>query len=101
MKSLQDPPPPPLAAAVASSALQSQLAAENLCTATCQLLSSIRQLRLSLLLMDEDTIRTEEEYQVQCVQDVTRQAQAQADQLEQEWFEYRQRELEEQASKEE
>ena len=86
MNSLQDPPPPPLAADVTNSSLQCQLAVENLCVATSQLLSLIRTLRLSILLMDEETIAAEEEWQVQQVQAVTEQAKEQANQLEQEWI---------------
>jgi hypothetical protein len=86
MNSLQDPPPPPLAADVTNSSLQCQLAAENLCVATSQLLSLIRTLRLSILLMDEETIAAEEEWQVQQLQAVTEQAKEQANMLEQEWI---------------
>jgi hypothetical protein len=95
MTSLQDPPPPPLAADVMSSSLQCQLAVENLCVATSQLLSLIRTLRLSILLMDEETIAAEEEWQVQQVQDITTQAQEQANKIEQQWMELRNRELDE------
>jgi hypothetical protein len=59
MISAQDPPPPPLAADVALASLQCQLASENICVATSHLLTLIRTLRLSLLLMDEDTIDAE------------------------------------------
>jgi hypothetical protein len=86
MSSLQDPPPPPLAADIASSSLQCQLAVENLCVATSQLLSLIRTLRLSILLMDEETIAAEEEWQVLQIQDITTKAQEQANQLEHEWM---------------
>ena len=95
MTSLQDPPPPPLAADVMSSSLQCQLAVENLCVAASQLLSLIRTLRLSILLMDEETIAAEEEWQVQQVQDITTQAQEQANKIEQQWMELRNRELDE------
>ena len=57
----QDPPPPPLAADVALSTLQCQLAAENICVASSHILSLIRTLKLSLLLMDEDCIEAEED----------------------------------------
>lgn len=89
MMSLQDPPPPPLAADVASSSLQCQLAVENICVASSQLLSLIRTLRLSILMMDEEAIAAEEELQVLEVQKVTLQAQNQANQLEKEWMELR------------
>jgi hypothetical protein len=93
MTSLQDPPPPPLAADVASSSLQCQLAVENLCVASSQLLSLIRTLRLSILMMDEETIAAEEEWQVLEVQKITNQAQNEANRLEQEWMELRNQEF--------
>ena len=89
MMSLQDPPPPPLAADVASSSLQCQLAVENICVASSQLLSLIRTLRLSILMMDEEAIAAEEELQVLEVQKITMEAQNQANQLEKEWMELR------------
>ena len=92
MNSLQDPPPPPLAANVALSSLQCQLAVENLCVAASQLLSLIRTLRLSLLLMDESTIVAEEEWQVEQVRAITEKAMQEADVLEQKWMEYRNQE---------
>lgn len=92
MNSLQDPPPPPLAANVALSSLQCQLAVENLCVAASQLLSLIRTLRLSLLLMDEATIMAEEEWQVEQVRVITEKAMQEADVLEQQWMEYRNQE---------
>mmetsp|Transcript_14977 Transcript_14977/g.26507 ORF Transcript_14977/g.26507 Transcript_14977/m.26507 type:complete len:158 (-) Transcript_14977:80-553(-) len=54
-------PPPPLAANVQMSAVQAKLAAENLCVASSNALDLIRTLRLSVLLMDEELIRAEEE----------------------------------------
>jgi len=93
MTSLQDPPPPPLAADVGSSSLQCQLAVENLCVASSQLLSLIRTLRLSILMMDEETIAAEEEWQVLEVQKITTQAQNEANKLEQEWMELRNQEF--------
>ena len=54
-------PPPPLASNVQMSALQAKLAAENLCVASSNALDLIRTLRLSVLLMDEELIRAEEE----------------------------------------
>mmetsp|Transcript_30279 Transcript_30279/g.72615 ORF Transcript_30279/g.72615 Transcript_30279/m.72615 type:complete len:192 (-) Transcript_30279:154-729(-) len=92
MNSLQDPPPPPLASNVAMSSLQCQLAVENLCVAASQLLSLIRTLRLSLLLMDESTIMAEEEWQVEQVRAITEKAMQEADVLEQKWMEYRNQE---------
>jgi hypothetical protein len=95
MKTPQDPPPPPLAADVAMSSLQCQLAVENLCVATSNLLSLIRTLRLSILLMDEETISAEEEWQVRQAQNIAAQAQLQANQLEKEWMDLRNSELNE------
>jgi len=54
-------PPPPLASNVQMSSLQAKLAAENLCVASSNALDLIRTLRLSVLLMDEELIRAEEE----------------------------------------
>lgn len=56
-----DDPPPPLASNVQMSAVQAKLAAENLCVASSNALDLIRTLRLSVLLMDEELIRAEEE----------------------------------------
>jgi Surfeit locus protein 5 subunit 22 of Mediator complex len=64
MSSVQDPPPPPLAADAALSAMQCQLASENLGVTASHMLSLIRTLRLSLLIMDQDTLEAEEEWQV-------------------------------------
>jgi hypothetical protein len=89
MMSLQDPPPPPLATDVASSSLQCQLAVENICVASSQLLSLIRTLRISILMMDEEAIAAEEELQVLEVEKITIEAQNQANQLEKEWMELR------------
>ena len=93
MATPQEPPPPPLASDVVMSSLQCQLAVENLCVATSNLLSLIRTLRLSLLLMDEGTIAAEEEWQVQQVQTITLKAQQHATALEQRWFEIRNQDL--------
>ena len=62
--------------------------------ATSQLLSLIRTLRLSLLLMDEETIATEEEWQVHQIQAISSKAQEEANLMEQEWLELRTKELE-------
>ncbi|KAL3769084.1 hypothetical protein ACHAWU_008776 [Discostella pseudostelligera] len=56
-----DDPPPPLAADVLLGAVQAKLAAENLCVASSNALDLIRTLRLSVLLLDEELIRAEEE----------------------------------------
>mmetsp|Transcript_56489 Transcript_56489/g.169000 ORF Transcript_56489/g.169000 Transcript_56489/m.169000 type:complete len:157 (-) Transcript_56489:104-574(-) len=53
-------PPPPLAADASLSSLQAKLAAQNLCVAAGNLLDLTRTLRLSALLMDEETIYAEE-----------------------------------------
>ena len=90
-----DAPTPPLAASTNMNALQCQLAAENLCVAASQLISLIRTLRLSLLLMDEDTIKAQEEYQVFQMQQISEQTQQEANLIEQEWLELRTKELEE------
>mmetsp|Transcript_11536 Transcript_11536/g.27101 ORF Transcript_11536/g.27101 Transcript_11536/m.27101 type:complete len:155 (-) Transcript_11536:313-777(-) len=89
MMSLQDPPPPALAADVASSSLQCQLAVENICVASSHLLSLIRTLRLSILMMDEEAIAAEEELQVLEVEKITIEAQNQANRLEKEWMHLR------------
>lgn len=68
MQSLADPPPPPLAADVALSALQCHAASENICVACNQLTSLIRTVRLSLLLMDGETMEAEENLQVEYAQ---------------------------------
>lgn len=93
MISAQDPPPPPLAADVALASLQCQLASENICVATSHLLSLIRTLRLSLLLMDEDTIDAEESLQAQETKRMTEQAMTKAIQLEQQLMIQRQESL--------
>jgi hypothetical protein len=82
-------PPPPLAADVTMSALTCQLAAENLCVAASQLLSQIRTLRLSILLMDESTIAAEEEWQVHQALELASEHVEKAAQLEQEWINLR------------
>jgi hypothetical protein len=84
MTTLQDPPPP-VAADAAWHEMQTQLAVENLCVASSQLLELIRTLRLSLLLMDEDTIVAEEELQAMTERQEAQEAQGQADELEAEW----------------
>ena len=84
MTTLQDPPPP-AAADAAWHELQTQLAVENLSVASSQLLDLIRTLRLSLLLMDEETILAEEEYQVLSEQEVAQEAKLEAQKLEEEW----------------
>jgi hypothetical protein len=75
-------PPPPLAADAVLHELQAQLAVENLCVASSHLLELIRTIRLSVLLMDEDTIAAEEELQVMESCRETKKAQLEADKLE-------------------
>lgn len=88
-----DAPTPPLASSTNMSALHCQLAAENICVATSNLLSLIRTLRLSLLLMDEETIADEEEWQVHQIEQISSQSQEQANLIEQEWLLLRAKEL--------
>lgn len=94
MQTPNDAPTPPLASSTNTTALQCQVAAENLCVAASQLLSLIRTLRLSILLMDEETIASEEEWQVHEIQAISSKAQDEANSMEQEWLELRTRELE-------
>lgn len=93
MKAVGDPPPPPLAADVALSTTQALLACENICAATSQLLSLIRTLRLSVLLMDEETIQAEESLETQKAKQHTMQALHQAVELEQELLRQRNTQL--------
>lgn len=95
MNSASDPPPPPLAADIRLSALQCRTAAENLCEAASALLTLIRTLRLSLLLMDQDTRQAEEEIQIYESRKRTQAAVDEAMQLEQELMKLRQQALEE------
>lgn len=81
MNSLQEPPPP-LAGDAALHELQAQLAVENLCVASSHLLELIRTLRLSVLLMDEDTIAAEEQLQVLESNKITALAEAEASKIE-------------------
>jgi len=94
MQTPNDAPTPPLAASTSMSALACQLASEDICVAASQLLSQIRTLRLSLLLMDEEMIATEEEWQVHQLQMVADEAQQEANEIEQEWLRIRTKELE-------
>jgi hypothetical protein len=93
MTSVQDPPPPPLAADASLSATQCQLAAENLGVAAAHMLSLIRSLRLSLLLMDQDTLEAEEEWQVLLSEQETERARQEIAKLEQAITELRKNEL--------
>lgn len=93
MHTPNEAPTPPLASSCNMSALHCQLAVENLCVAASQLLSLIRSLRLSLLLMDEDTTVREEEWQVHQIQAISSKAQGEADVLEQDWLQIRSADL--------
>lgn len=95
MTSPQDPPPPPLAANIAQSQIQCRAATENICVATSHLLGLIRTLRLSLLLMDQETVAAEEELQVLQAQELTREARLEAAQIEKDWLELRRNNLHE------
>lgn len=86
-----DPPPPPLAADVALSSLSCQLASENICESASKLLSLIRSLRLSLLVMDEETIGAEEHVQVEATLAQTQAARERTIQIEQELMRVRSR----------
>ena len=90
---MTDPPPPPLAADVNLSTLQCQLAGENLCAAASQLLDIIRVLRLSILLMDDDTVAAEEELQVETTREKTAAALEHTAALEQQYLSVVQDEL--------
>mmetsp|Transcript_21536 Transcript_21536/g.44928 ORF Transcript_21536/g.44928 Transcript_21536/m.44928 type:complete len:155 (-) Transcript_21536:305-769(-) len=86
MKSFSDPPPPPLAADVALSSVQCLTATENITVACSQVLTLIRTLRLSLLLMDGDTMEAEECLQVEYAQQRTAKTLQEIAKLEQELF---------------
>jgi hypothetical protein len=82
-------PPPPLASDAVLHELQAQLAVENLCVASSNLLELIRTLRLSVMLMDEDAIAAEEEFQVMESSLETEKAHLEAAQLEAELMKLR------------
>jgi hypothetical protein len=82
-------PPPPLASDAVLHELQAQLAVENLCVASSHLLELIRTLRLSVMLMDEDAIAAEEEFQVMESSRETEKAQLEAARLEAELMKLR------------
>ena len=87
--------PPPLAADVAIHAtVQCQLCIENICVATSQILNLIRTLRLSLLLMDNETISAEEYVQVQQTQQLTADASMAAMELEYQYMDLLRKQLE-------
>jgi len=89
MPILQDPPAPPLAAHVELSSVQCQAAAENLKVAASQLLTLIRQLRLSLLVMDKDTIQVEKEMQESKIEAIRDKAEMEIALLEDEYWKLR------------
>lgn len=93
MQSLQDPPPPPLAADVALGALECQTATENICVAASQILTLIRTLRLSILLMDDETMHAEECLQVEETRNQTRAFDTESIQLQQQLLQLRQEQL--------
>mmetsp|Transcript_4671 Transcript_4671/g.5619 ORF Transcript_4671/g.5619 Transcript_4671/m.5619 type:complete len:147 (+) Transcript_4671:51-491(+) len=88
MKTMQEPPAP-LAADTASSQLQTKLAVQNICISANNLLDLIRTLRLSILLMDEDTVAAEEAYQALESKIITEKAQEEAAKIEAELFKLR------------
>jgi hypothetical protein len=87
-------PSPALAAEVRLSALQCRTAAENLCEAVTTLVTLIRTLRLSLLLMDHDTMEAEENIQMYHSQQRTQTILQQAVHIEQELIQLRRQYLE-------
>ncbi len=98
MEQPNDPPPPALASDVALQTLQCQLASENICAAASDILSLIRTLRLSLLLMDDDTIKAEQQVEWDQQTDQTKRALQEAVEMEQKLMELKQRALEEGSS---
>jgi len=72
---MEDPnePPPSLAASVHFTSLQAKIASQNICVAASQLLDLIRTLRMSILLMDKETIHAEEEAVCRACQQQTEQ----------------------------
>ena len=89
MTTLQDPPPPALAYEVIRSQLSCQLATDNLCVAASQLLTLIRQLRLSILITDTSTMTAEEVQACQEIQRETERATQEAKELEEQWIQLR------------
>ena len=84
-------PPPPLAADAALSSLQAKLAAQNLCVASSNLLDLIRTLRLSALLMEEESIAEEEEVECEESREVAERAVLESVKMEREWMRIRNR----------
>lgn len=89
MATLQDPPPPALAYEVLRSQLSCQLATENLCVAASQLLTLIRQLRLSILITDTSTMTAEQVQACMDIEQETLRATQEAQALEYEWIQLR------------
>lgn len=77
-----EPPTAPLAVDTELSYLQAQLAAENIGAAVSDLLTLIRTLRLSMMLMDEEGIQQEEEEIVRKAESDTQRALQEAVELE-------------------
>jgi len=88
-----DDPPPPLAANVQMSVVQAKLAAENLCVASSNALDLIRTLRLSVLLMDEELIRAEEEEEALTLCEMGLEAEQECAELERRLTELRNKEM--------
>ncbi len=88
-----DDPPPPLAANVQMSVVQAKLAAENLCVASSNALDLIRTLRLSVLLMDEELIRAEEEEEALALCEMGLEAEQECGELEKRLTELRNKEM--------
>lgn len=88
-----DDPPPPLAANVQMSSVQAKLAAENLSVASSNALDLIRTMRLSVLLMDEELIRAEEEEEALDLCEMSLQAEDECDKLEERLTDLRNKEL--------
>lgn len=88
-----DDPPPPLAADVLLGSVQAKLAAENLCVASSNALDLIRTLRMSILLLDEELIRAEEEEEALELLESSLMAQGECVALEAKLIELRKKEL--------
>lgn len=88
---MRDPnePPAPLAADTALASLQTELSAQNLCVASAHLLDLIRTLRLSALLMEENSILEEEAEEYENERELSRIASVQSATLEAEYVSVR------------
>mmetsp|Transcript_18209 Transcript_18209/g.25657 ORF Transcript_18209/g.25657 Transcript_18209/m.25657 type:complete len:147 (+) Transcript_18209:178-618(+) len=81
-------PPAPLAADAALNQLQTKSAVQNICISANNILDLIRTLRLSVLLMDEDTVAAEEAYQTLEAQLITEKAFEDASKIEADLFKF-------------